>query len=89
MEEFSGVDEVMSVIESLMEREDALVIRIPKGPGSREDRFTHLLCGEVDIASVVQKVTSTGSSKMSKIDELESRIELLEAQMKQLLADQG
>ena len=63
MEDFSGVDEVMAVIESLIERDQPLVIRIPKGPGSREDRFTHLLCGEVDVSIPLSKVKASGTGR--------------------------
>jgi len=87
MEDFSGVDEVMAVIDSLVEREHALVIRIPKGPGSREDRFTHLLCGEVDISMPVANVKASKVNQVeqqSRLDELEARVEQLEAQLKQL-----
>lgn len=89
MADFSGVDEVLAVIESLVERDQPLVIRLPKGPGSREDRFTHLLCGEVDISMPLSKVKSSSTAKVaqaSRLDELEARIEQLEAQMQQLNA---
>ncbi len=85
MEDFAGLEDVKAVVESLINREWPLVIRIPKGPGSREDRYTHLLCGEVDVSTVVHEVKTSSTSKASRIDELEARIEQLEAQMKQLI----
>ncbi len=91
MEDFSGIDEIKAVIESLIERDHALVVRIPKGPGSREDRFTHLLCGEVDIQMPVTQVKSKSgvkSAQVSRLDEMEARIEKLEAQIRQLLGHQ-
>lgn len=90
MEDFSGVEEVMAVVDSLIDREQALAIRIPKGPGSREDRFTHLLCGEVDTQVATAQLKSNASSRTtqaSRLDELEARIEKLEAQIKQLGID--
>ncbi len=90
MADFSGVDEVMAVIESLIERDQPLVIRIPKGPGSREDRFTHLLCGEVDVSIPLSKVKASGTSRneqTSRLDELEARVAQLEAQIQQLLSN--
>lgn len=88
MEDFDGIEEINAVVESLIDRDWPLVIRIPKGPGSREDRYTHLLCGEVDVTTVVSQVKASSVSKSSRIDELEARIEQLEAQMKQLLDQQ-
>lgn len=87
MEDFAGVEEVMAVLESLLERDEPLVIRIPKGPGSREERYTHLLCGEVDVSTPLSKVTTSttqNSKQSSRLDELEARVEALEAQIKQL-----
>ena len=91
MEGFKGVDEVVAVIESLIERDQPLVIRIPKGPGSREDRFTHLLCGEVDVSTPLSKVKASGTSRTeqtSRLDELEARVAQLEATVKQLTSHQ-
>ena len=92
MEDFNGVDEVMAVIESLIERDQPLAIRIPKGPGSREDRFTHLLCGEVDVSIPSPKVKVSSNhnpEQTSKLDALEARIEQLEAKVKQLMGEQN
>ncbi|MGJ8663077.1 MAG: DUF480 domain-containing protein, partial [Marinicella sp.] len=36
MEDFSGIDEVLAVVDSLIDREEPLVVKLPKGPGSRE-----------------------------------------------------
>ena len=85
MEDFSDLEDVLSVVDSLMDRDEPLVIRIPKGPGSREDRYTHLLCGDVDVTTVVQQVKKPTSTQASRIDELESRVEKLEAQIQALL----
>lgn len=85
MEDFAGIDEVRAVVESLIERDDPLVIRIPKGPGSREDRYTHLLCGEVDVTQVVEAVKSS-SSKGSQMQALEDRIEALESKVERLMS---
>jgi uncharacterized protein YceH (UPF0502 family) len=86
MEDFADTNEVKAVVESLIERDWPLVIRIPKGPGSREDRYTHLLCGEVDVSTVVQAVKAT-STQASRLDELEARVAELEAQIQTLLND--
>ncbi len=86
MEDFDGVDEVLAVINSLMEREDPMLICLPKGPGRREDRYTHLLCGEVEVEAVLSQVKAVSSSKSSRIDELEQRIVELENKVTELMA---
>jgi hypothetical protein len=86
MEDFAGVDEVLTVVESLIDREQPLVIRLPKAPGSREERFTHLLCGEVEIEAALNQVKSTPSSSVNRLDELEQRVSQLEAKIDALTA---
>jgi uncharacterized protein YceH (UPF0502 family) len=85
MEDFSDIEDVKSTIDSLMERDNPLVICLPKGPGRREDRFTHLLCGEVDIEEVAAPVKSSAPTQASRIDELENRIEQLENKISKLM----
>ena len=85
MEDFYGIDDVKAVIDSLIERDEPLVVRLPKAPGRREERFTHLLCGEVDVAATIIQTPAATSSKSNRIEELEQRIELLEQQMSELM----
>lgn len=51
MHEFADVDVVDDVLERLLQRLPALVVRLPRGPGQREDRYAHLL-GELDPAAL-------------------------------------
>lgn len=46
MHRFAGTDDVRHALDRLAERETPLVRRLPRGPGQREDRYAHLLCGE-------------------------------------------
>jgi uncharacterized protein YceH (UPF0502 family) len=43
---FDEVSDVLSVLQRLIEREPALVAVLPRQPGAREVRYTHLLSGE-------------------------------------------
>ncbi|MGB0064085.1 MAG: YceH family protein, partial [Terracidiphilus sp.] len=42
---FEEASEVLSVLQRLAERGPALVAALPRQPGAREVRYTHLLCG--------------------------------------------
>ena len=86
MEDFAGIEEVKAVLESLIDRDEPLAVCLPKAPGSREERFTHLLCGEPDVEEVLTQVKNVSAGKTGRIDALEKRIEQLEAQVKQLMA---
>jgi uncharacterized protein YceH (UPF0502 family) len=85
MEDFAGIEEVKAVLDSLMDRDEPLVVRLPKAPGSREERYTHLLCGEPDVEEVLTQVKTVSTGKTGRIDALEQRVEQLEAQVKQLM----
>lgn len=48
---FADVSSVESFLEELAERATPLVVKLPRAPGARENRWMHLLCGEVDLAA--------------------------------------
>jgi len=85
MADFEGIEEVLAVVESMIDRDEPLVVRLPKLAGSREERFTHLLCGEVEAEKMLAQVKTVSVSRTSKIDELEQRIIQLENQVAELM----
>jgi len=48
--DFADLDAVQRTLDGLASREEPLVVRIPRQPGQREDRYAHLLGGEVDVS---------------------------------------
>ena len=51
MHRFADVSSVEAFLDELAEREPALVVKLPRAPGTREHRWAHLLGGPVDMAS--------------------------------------
>ena len=47
---FADISSVEAFLDELAERDPSLVVRLPRGPGEREHRWMHLLCGEVSLA---------------------------------------
>ncbi|WP_322013495.1 YceH family protein [Paraburkholderia sp. J12] len=45
---FADVSSVEAFLAELAEREPPLVVKLPRAPGERENRWMHLLCGEVE-----------------------------------------
>lgn len=84
MVEFSDLGDLDNNIEDLMNRDNPLTMLIPKGAGRREDRYTHTLCGEVEIEAI--NTTPAKPFANNPVDEdrfgaLEARIAVLEAKL--------
>ena len=89
LHEFSGLEEVESTLNSLISREpDPLVTRLPRQPGQKEARFSHLLSGEVSGEALSQKERSpemaTRSSQADRVSKLESEVETLKTEVEKL-----
>ena len=76
--EFSGIGEVNETLDSLMRRDEPLVVRLERQAGQKEARFAHLLCGEVAAALYTPKTSSANSAaENERIEKLEQEIESL------------
>ena len=82
MARFASTDELKGELDMLIGKRPPLVKEIGRGPGQREDRYAHLLSGDVDASTLVpQRVTAAMPTS-----ELEMRIDALERQMAALTA---
>jgi uncharacterized protein YceH (UPF0502 family) len=75
---FADVDDVRHHLDRLIQRQPALVVQIPRGPGQREDRYMHLLCGQVDVAAVSERMARRSEPESST---LEARVAALEVEV--------
>jgi uncharacterized protein YceH (UPF0502 family) len=83
--DFPGVDDVRDTLERLAQREPALVVRIPRAHGQREDRYMHLLCGPIDEERLAAAMTS--EPRASSRSDLAERVEHLEGDIAALRAE--
>ena len=74
---FNDIEDLRHHLERLMQRQPALIVQIPRGPGQREDRYMHLLCGEVDAAVLAVRPPSSASAEPATAG-LEARVAALE-----------
>lgn len=79
---FADVEGVRHQLDRLARRQPALVVQVPRGPGQREDRFAHLLCGPVDVDALVAR--DTGAAGASQAPALAARVSALEAEVASL-----
>jgi uncharacterized protein len=91
----AAVEQVLSGLAEFNEQTDSgrnpthgapMVLQLAKAPGSREARWMHLLCGEVDAALYSVSTAANPREPASTIAMLEARVAALEATVAQLLA---
>lgn len=83
---FGDSDEARHAIERLQQR--ALIVVLPRAAGQREDRYMHLLCGDVDGAALSARFASAGSVSVASSHDsgLAERVAQLEAAVADLQA---
>jgi len=80
--EFSGIGEVNETLDSLIRRDEPLVVRLERQAGQKEARFAHLLCGEVAAAVYTPKTSSVNTAaENERIEKLEQEIESLRGEL--------
>ena len=62
LHEYEDVADVESALEGLASREEPLVVRLPRRPGQREERWAHLLAGEAAAHAAEERATSAASA---------------------------
>jgi uncharacterized protein len=77
---FADISSVEAFLEELQDRPadkgGALVVKLPRAPGMREQRWAHLLCGPVEVSAAAAQAGASAAQP-----ELESRIEALENEL--------
>lgn len=83
MAEFADLGALEAALAGLEQRDRPLVTRLPRLPGRREERFAHLLCGEVELA----EAPATEAAASPATGPGDRRIAELEAEVARLRAD--
>lgn len=82
---YQSLDQVRSILERLETRHPALVLKLPRGGGQREDRYAHLLCGRTAAAAqagaVADTVERNRGPSASNNDDLRDRVDRLETEL--------
>ncbi|HEY6805254.1 MAG TPA: YceH family protein [Pyrinomonadaceae bacterium] len=79
LHEFGGLDEVEETLNGLINRDEPLVVRLPRQPGQKEVRFVHLLSGDVDVEAYVEAERTGPTTRRSSNDQLEKLEQKVEA----------
>jgi uncharacterized protein len=86
MHPFSDLDEVLSALHRLMERQPPLVKMLGRQPGMKEARYAHLLSGEVENWELAQesRVPAAETQGDERVARLESEVATLRSEVAEL-----
>ena len=78
----AGLEAVSETIRRLQSKEpDPLVQQLPRQPGTKESRFSHLFSGEVALADVPEPASVTVQAENDRINQLESEVRSLRSEV--------
>jgi uncharacterized protein YceH (UPF0502 family) len=86
MADFGSTVAVRTELDMLIGKRPPLVKEIGRGPGQREDRYAHLLSGDVEVSALVPAATASGTTGSPAAAEMEARVAALEEQVAALTA---
>ena len=84
--DFASVEDVEEALWMLSDRDDPLVVRLPREPGQSVDRYAHTLSGEVE-AAVPEAPDEEGAVPAAGGPTLADRVLALEAEVERLRAE--
>jgi hypothetical protein len=91
MFQFEHLDDVQSALQRLIDRDPSLVKMLPRQPGTKESRYAHLLCGEIDVQNLEPaRLTPSVTSDNQRLARLEEEVAALHNELdaiKQQLAE--
>jgi hypothetical protein len=85
MQPFADLTAVEEVLKELSEREDPLIVRLPRRPGRKEARNAHLFCGPPDMTTEEHEVSPEPARV--RIMAADERLEKLEEEVCALRAE--
>lgn len=91
---FLDIASVEAFLEELQDRAEEkggpLVVKLPRAPGAREQRWAHLLCGPVDPGSATSAATAADDPALAeRVAVLERTVEQLRAELEDLRRQLG
>lgn len=91
---FLDIASVEGFLEEMQDRSDEkggpLVVKLPRAPGAREQRWAHLLCGPVDLTAAAAAEPPAGDSALgARVEALEATVAALQAQVTELREQLG
>src|SRR6202011_3652595 len=84
MHKFDDLGIVQSTLQRLMKREPPLVKVLPRQPGTKEERYAHLLSGDVEVPPAEQAMgtaVASNANSSERIARLEGQVQNLQSEI--------
>jgi uncharacterized protein len=81
---FDEIADVLAGLQKLIEREPPLAVLLPRQPGTKESRYTHLLSGPVELIAAARVEPAHGVEVSAELSLYEERIAQLETTVAEL-----
>jgi len=90
MHSFDSVDHLIDVLDRLSQRQPALVLKIGRSPGQREDRYAHLLAGQPSAEAIANYRVMPESDRSQTNEEISTlRAEVAELKARVIAMEQA
>jgi uncharacterized protein YceH (UPF0502 family) len=87
---FEAIDDVEATLQRLGSGDDAIVRELPRRPGQKEARWTHILGGAVaDDSAIAEEPATAGEPLSVRVRRLEAHVDALIAELRELKAKLG
>lgn len=83
LHEFGGIGEVQQTLDTLAKRDEPLVAALPKQPGQKEPRYTHMLFGDIDLTELAASAASPAAASAPS-EAVAARLDALETALEEL-----
>lgn len=84
MYEFGELSEIESLLESMTQADQPLVMQLPKLPGTKEFRYVQLLTGEPDLERIDHAMYTPSAPASSALEELRAEMQQLRTELDDL-----
>lgn len=82
MHAFADLVAVEAALQRLADKYPAMALQLPRAPGTKEARWTHLLAGEPDLEALASgEVVPTGGSLSARVAALEAEVQALREEL--------
>jgi uncharacterized protein len=87
MHRFDQLEDVLSTLDRMAQRDPVLVMALPRQPGSREIRYAHLLSGQPDVSQIPAAADFPAPAHTSLDNDRLTQLEAEVAKLREELAE--